>query len=755
MNRQFLIVPDWNHLDQSARIANAHGAAFEYDDFFDPAVYANPEELERRIAGYLALGRDTSKDTLHGVFFDLAPNSADPTIRDYCLGLMEQSFAIAKRLGCRGVVFHTGLLSGLRLPSYRAGWLKTMEPIYRKLCLANPEMELYLENSTEQEPDLLVAMAKQMADVPNFRLCLDYAHASLTACPTERWAESMGPFVGHIHLNDNDGISDLHRVPGEGIMDYAKFARLADRYFPEVPVLLELNGAEQSELALSFMEALDPASETVFDSEPLEMNSDELMSILDTTLDISRSKDKTALLNLILTKSMEIAGCDAGTLYVLKEDGLYFKIMKTLSMGVDVGGKGEPIDLPPVALKESNVCAYSAIHRTIINVPDVYANADFDFSGPKRYDAMTGYTTRSMLTIPLMDQDSQVLGVMQLLNARNSTGQLCPFDHSCQRIIEILAAQVTIALEQANYIEEIRTMLWSFTAALAEAIDRRTPYNGSHTRKVAEYAGDIADALNQAEGTVVFDTKRRENLVMAALLHDIGKMVVPTSVMNKSTRLGVREETVYHRFALTKAKARIAYLEGKLPEERWKDMDETLTEVEALVRKCNTAGFIPDDTLTQLKEAMETVITLGEEEIVLFTPEEKTSLAVQKGTLTSEERGQMEAHVTYTRDILSKVHFNSDYAMAPVYAAQHHEFLNGKGYPNHLKGDEIPLESRILAVADICDALLAADRPYKKAMPKDKAFQILRSMAAEGSLDSRLVELMIASIDQAEGGTQK
>lgn len=752
MNKSYLIVPDWDNLQKSAAIAKKYGAAFEYDDFFNPAVYSDDAQVEERIKGYLALGRDTSKDTLHGAFLDMAPISNDPVIRAHCRNLMERSFSIARRLGCRGVVFHTGLLTGLRLPSYRQGWLDNMEPLYRELCGAYPELELYLENSLEQEPDLLVEMARRMENVPNFKLCLDYAHADLADTPAEAWARVMSPYIGHVHLNDNDGVSDLHLVPGEGTVDFSRFYRISKKFFPDTPVLLELSGADCSEKALEFMTRFIPGEETVRKSKRINVKAAMLMDVLDTTLAISREKDKTALLNLILTKSMDIARCDAGTLYVLKDNGLQFKIMKTLSMGVDMGGKGEPISLPPVALRRSHVCAYSALEGKVVNVPDVYKSEEFDFSGPKNYDKMTGYTTRSMLTVPLMDQNSQVLGVMQLLNAKNDAGQLCAFDQSLERIIEILAAQATITLQQVNYIEEIRSLLWSFTAAMAEAIDQRTPYNGSHTRKVAEYAGVIAQKINEhhekGDTPEYFDDSRREQLVMAALLHDIGKMVVPTAVMNKATRLGDREEQVYQRMELLRAKLRVAFLEGRVDAAAYERQLNAMNEAEELVRQCNTAGFIVPDKLAMLKEKLETVYTDGEETIPCFLPEEKTSMLVQKGTLTQDERAIMEGHVTSTASILSKVHFNSDYRMAPVFAAQHHEYLNGKGYPNGISGDELPLESRILAVADICDALLAADRPYKKAMPKDRAFQILRTMAYdEGSLEGYLVEYLAEALE--------
>ncbi|MCQ2406741.1 MAG: sugar phosphate isomerase/epimerase [Oscillospiraceae bacterium] len=253
MNSKYLIIPDFSQREKSEHIAQKYSAAFEYNDFFLPEVYCKPGECERRIEAYLSMERDRSEDTLHGVFYDITPNSPDPYIAERSLHLMEQSIGIAERLSCRGVVFHSGIISGLRLPSYKESWLNGMEKIYRRLCREHPHIAVFLENSTEQEPEMLIRIAERMADVPNFRLCLDYAHAILTKTEPEVWVKEMGAFLGHIHLNDNDGISDLHRVPGDGSIDLSRFFSLKKHCFPEIPVLLEVTGAEASEKALEYI----------------------------------------------------------------------------------------------------------------------------------------------------------------------------------------------------------------------------------------------------------------------------------------------------------------------------------------------------------------------------------------------------------------------------------------------------------------------------------------------------------------------
>ncbi|MCR5154997.1 MAG: HD domain-containing protein [Lachnospiraceae bacterium] len=479
--------------------------------------------------------------------------------------------------------------------------------------------------------------------------------------------------------------------------------------------------------------------------------------VLDIGVILAKEKDRTKVLEMIIDKGMKISGCDAGTLYVYEDDMLHFKIMKTLSMGVDKGGNGEKIDLPPVQLKEGNVCAYAAIHKETVNIPNVRESDRFDFSGPIKYDAITGYFTKSMLVIPITNQEDELIGVLQLINALDDDGKVVAFQEEVEPVILSLSSQAAIVLTNLNYLEEMKTMMWSFTEAMAEAIDARTPYNGNHTRNVAKYSGMLADYINKmtAEGkdTEVFDENRRDQLVMGAFLHDIGKMIIPLNVMNKADRLEERLFAIKDRFALMDAKYEIAGLKGNMSPEDVALKREELKESLALVERVNTAGFLDDDTFGQLENVLKLVYNDGTcEDIPYFTEEEKKCLRVRKGTLTSEERETMESHVVMTERILSKVHFNKGFANSPKWASEHHEMLDGSGYPRHLKADELKLESRMLAVADICDALLATDRPYKKPMPKEKAFAIMKSMAKEGKLEERLVNYMEECITLAENG---
>ena len=768
MKRKWLFIPDVNRLEESCALAEEFGAAFEYDDFFMPAVYTNPEEVERRITAYLGCGRDTSRDTLHGVFFDVKPTSLDPVMAQRGRALMRQSMEIADRLGVRGVVFHTDIYGGMRLTTPAHVWVDAAEPLFRELCASFPRLEIYLENTIELDPTQLVMLAERMREVPNFKLCLDYAHAMLGPTPPEVWVRSLAPFIGHMHLNDHDGITDLHEACGTQGIDFGRFAALADAYLPGIPVLMEVSTLEKARASMEYMNAVQPRPDAVLaeglDAPPTtaadsaqvgSYSVPQLFEVLETNLALSREKNKTALLDIILSKSMQLSRCDAGTLYVLRDGALHFKIMKTISQGIDRGGDGEEIDLPPVALASGNVCGWAVLNAATANVADVYADdTAFDFSGPRKYDAMTGYHTQSVLAVPLIDDEGQALGVMQLINAQDEAGAICAFSPQQVRLIQVQAAQAAITLRQMSYIEEIHGQMWSFTRAMATAIDQRTPYNGSHTRKVAEYAELIACKLNEACADPgsgdYFDEERLDQLAMAAWLHDIGKMVIPTAVMDKPTRLGANEERVRTRIRRMRDANRIAYLEGRIGEAEYASANAALDEAQSLVDEVNAAGFCPPEQAERIRAVGKTAFVLDGSPCNVFADEEIEQLCVMKGTLTERERAVMQSHVAMTERILKEVRFNDAFAQAPLFAAQHHELLDGSGYPRGLGADDLPLETRILTVADICDALLADDRPYKRALPRERAFGILCDMASEGKLERRLVDLLKEAIEEAD-----
>lgn len=258
MEANWAIIPNFNRLEESLDLAKEYGASFEYDDFFDPSVYEDESECERRIKAYTLLGRDTSRDTLHGVFYDIVANSKDSVISNRSIELMDKSMQIADRLGCKGVVFHTGIVAGLNTEGYINGWVEDMSEILPKLVHNYPNLTIYIENTFEKDYRPLTKLMKKCEQNKNIKICLDYAHAVLTPTPVEEWVLNLSECTHHVHINDNDLVADLHEVPGEGEIDFKKFKTLIKPICEanDCNILLELTGIDRQRAALEYMRGL-------------------------------------------------------------------------------------------------------------------------------------------------------------------------------------------------------------------------------------------------------------------------------------------------------------------------------------------------------------------------------------------------------------------------------------------------------------------------------------------------------------------
>ena len=741
---KYSIIPLTDNFSETEELIREFGANLEYNDFFSPEIYDNDEEIERLITFYKSIDRDRSGDTLHGAFIGLDISSDDCVLRERSRALFRKSMRIAQKLGVKGVVFHTGLLGGLNLRLFADKWLEKSKGFLRELAGEFPDTEIYFENSFEQEPYVFEKLARELSDVKNFGLCIDYAHASLAKVPAWEWIETLAPYIRHIHVNDNDLQNDLHLAVGDGKIDFARFKFLLGKYCPDASVLVEVGGADKARRSIEYLERVTPCdnhsrSVDVFDK------------ILDIGIALTAERNPDKLLDLIVDTAMSLTESDGGTLYIVEDNALKFRIVKTRSKGIDMGGNGDTPDFPVIPMNEEHICAYSAITGKSMNIADVYNCTEFDFSGPKRFDCLNDYRTQSMVTIPLQNKRGSTIGVLQLINAQTN-GKIREFTAEEERIIRALGSQTAIALENMEYLNELNEQMWSFTEALTEAIDKRTPYNASHTRKVAEYSGMIADYINElherGEEAEYFDEERRNQLIMSALLHDIGKLVIPKSVMNKATRLGDKLETVMSRLREIKLRAEIAFLKNQITESEFNTVSERVKYCAEFIPEVNFTGWLNDEMISRLEELFEYSFNINGEIIKFFTEEEKELLKIKRGTLSESERKIMESHALMTEEILKKVHFNSSFKNAGKWAAQHHECLNGKGYPYGLTAEDLCLEVRILAVSDICDALLATDRPYKKPMPKEKAFEIMREMADDGKIERRLVDYLEKCLDE-------
>ena len=471
-----------------------------------------------------------------------------------------------------------------------------------------------------------------------------------------------------------------------------------------------------------------------------EIKTDKLLEI---GIALSREKDDDKLLRLILQEAMDMTSCDGGTLYVYDGENLRFRIMITKSLQYDKGGKNDPVDLPPVPMRRTHVCACSAMEKKLINIPDVYEHTEeYDFSGPKNYDKMTGYRTQSMLVVPMEDEHGDVIGVLQLINAKDQEGNTIPFRKKYEKVIASLASQTAICLTNMKQSREIMELLDSFVRVMSTAIDARTPYNANHTKNMVRYGEKFLQYLRDIGHEWQMDKQQEKEFLMSVWLHDIGKLVIPLGVMDKETRLGNRLPQVEHRFEKIALLLELSFVKGELSAEEWQAEKERLAENREAILSANKAGFLPDETVEKVKEiALRTFVDTDGAEKTFLTEEELTCMLIRKGTLSDEERKIMQSHVIMTEKFLNEVHFPKRFSNVTRWASSHHELLNGKGYPRQLSQDEIEKEVRLLSILDVFDALTARDRPYKPPMPTEKALFVLKDMVKFGELDGEMLQL--------------
>ena len=483
---------------------------------------------------------------------------------------------------------------------------------------------------------------------------------------------------------------------------------------------------------------------------------------------LSGVQDLNTLLEMIVDQARNFTNADAGTLYIVENNTLRFQIVQNDSLKIRMGGKsGETIPFPPVELKETNVSAFVALKGLSVNIPDVYDTELFDFTGPKKFDQSTGYRSKSMLVVPLRNHENDVIGVLQLLNATNPiSNEVIAFSQDYENLSESLASQAAVSITNAKLIANMTELFEAFVKVMATAIDEKSPVTGGHIRRVAELTLTMAEVIHDLdEGHFkdkTFSPDQMYELRIAAYMHDIGKVTSPVEIVEKAKKLQtifdriqyvrLRMAYIIQKIKLEGQEAKIKILQnGSSPEKLNSIEKETLEklmeieEIQRFINKCNEPGeFLDDEILVRLKEVSEkTYIDDAGEQQPFLTADELVNLSIRRGSITEKERQKMQGHAAVTLKMLKQIPFTKKLKNIPDFAGAHHEFLNGKGYPLGLKGDEISFEGRLMAVTDIAEALTASDRPYKKAMPLETVYRILRSMVEGGELDPNLVELFI------------
>jgi len=486
---------------------------------------------------------------------------------------------------------------------------------------------------------------------------------------------------------------------------------------------------------------------------------------------LSAESNIDRLLEMILEEARRFTNADGGTLYVMSDDEkqLHFAIIETDSLNVRMGGSSGEIIWPPVDLYSadgspnySNVSSYSALSGEVVNIADVYHAEEFNFEGTRQYDAETGYRSESMLVIPMRNHENDIIGILQLINARDrDNGGTIPFPIFSQELTESLASQAAIALTKNSLIIDLQNLFESFIKTIAAAIDEKSPYTGDHGRRVVELTMMIAEMINEMNHgpfeNVVFNKNQMNELRIAAWLHDVGKVAIPEYVMDKSTKL----TTVHDRIELLRTRIEVLKRDiendllkkelarrGTYDEESFKKkyankISKLEDDYEFLASINRGAEFVTDEQLKRLSKIGRKPWMVNGTRQPFLTEDERRNLGIRKGTLTDEERVIINNHAAITGRMLSQMPFPKKLKNIPCYASSHHECLNGRGYPLGLKAEDIPIQSRILALADVFEALTASDRPYRRGNTLSQAVKILECMVRDNHLDTDLFDLFI------------
>lgn len=530
---------------------------------------------------------------------------------------------------------------------------------------------------------------------------------------------------------------------------------------------------------------------------------DVFRGLIELGIALSAERDHDRLQEMILLEAKRICNADGGTLYLLTEDekGLAFAIMRNDTLEIAKGGTtGIEIPFPPLSLirpdgapNYSNVATAVALTKTTVNIPDAYEETStFDFSGTIAFDKQTDYRSMSFLTVPLTTRQDSLIGVLQLINARDSQGTVVPFSPKIQPVIEALSSQAAVAIENEMLLRSQRELLDSFIELMAGSIDAKSAYTGGHCQRVPLVTELLAKAACEAKEGIYadFDLNEEEwyELHLAGWLHDCGKVATPEYVVDKATKL----ETIYNR--IHEIRTRFEVLRRDAEIDMWKkkargeEDDATLEaafdarcreldDAFALIAETNIGGeFLDDETSERIRVMGEQSWTrhfdrsLGlsweesnrlPEDVAAGPAQERLlddradhltgeynlgelyNLSIQRGTLTAEEREKINDHIRITISMLEQLPFPKSLKRVPEFAGGHHEKMDGTGYPNGLTRDEMSLPARMMAIADIFEALTASDRPYKKAKKLSECIRIMSFMKKDAHIDPDLFELFL------------
>jgi len=483
---------------------------------------------------------------------------------------------------------------------------------------------------------------------------------------------------------------------------------------------------------------------------------------------LSKESDINRLLEAILVAAQKITHADGGTLYRMTEERtLKFEIMRNDTLGIAMGGTtGKPISFYPLHLFDkdgapitSMVAAYAVHHDESVNIADAYTEEGFDFSGTKNFDKKTGYRSQSFLTVPMKNHENEIIGVLQLLNSKDSaTGAVTAFSTEDQQLAESLASQAAIALTTRLLINHLENLFESFISLINAAIDDKSPYTAGHCARVPQLTMLLAEAVNEVSvgplSEFSMTDKDRYELKIAGLLHDCGKVTTPVHVVDKATKLHTifdRIHLVDTRFEVLKRDVEIASLQARLKTgvDAADELVHQLAEIEndrAFLHVCNVGGELMSDAdqdrVRKISKKYRWRNVEGEAADFL-TDDEVENLTIRAGTLTAAERQIINHHIEVTIQMLEALPWPKHLKNVAEYAGGHHERMDGKGYPRGLTREQMSVQARCMGIADIFEALTAKDRPYKKGKTLTESLTILGKFKLGGHIDPDLFDVFM------------
>ncbi len=504
---------------------------------------------------------------------------------------------------------------------------------------------------------------------------------------------------------------------------------------------------------------------------------------------LSTEHDLNSLLDLIVSKSREMTAADAGSLYLIEADPDapedehdYFKNKKMRFVVAQTESRNVPFKSIQMDISKSSIVGYVGLTQEALNFQDVYyldPTKEFSWGG-RDFDAIINYRTMSMLTVPMVNYRAESIGVLQLINRKKDpktqlgepdtfVEHIQPFTEHDVAIAMSIASQASIAIQNTQLVNSIKGLFNGFIAASVKAIESRDPTTSGHSQRVADLtvtlAKHVARSKKSALKNVSFSEEALQEIRYASLLHDFGKIGVRENVLVKAKKLFPYElQAVRDRFDLIRRTVEADHTRKQLQVftklgstdkalARVQDLDkqrqEELEEVNDFlnfVLQCNEPTVLAQGGFERLHDVAKKIFRNWDGEKIPFISErELISLSVARGSLNENDRKEIESHVTHTYKFLTTIPWTPDLRHVPEIAYAHHEKLDGTGYPNKLNAKQIPIQAKMMSISDIFDALTASDRPYKKAMPAERALNILQEESKAKHVDEVLLNIFIES----------